>query len=50
MKQGDELVIQSQRTVESRTPPPPQPPEHLYPDGRPLKPVEEPITFSVPAR
>jgi len=48
VKQGDELVIQSQRTVESRTPS--QPPEHRTPDGRPLKPVEEPIIFSVPAR
>ena len=46
VKQGDELVIQSERTTQSRTPS--QPPEHRTPDGKPLKPVEEPITFSVP--
>ena len=48
VKQGDKLVIQSERLIEQRVPS--QPPEHRTPDGRPLKPVEEPITFSVPAR
>lgn len=54
VKRGDELVIQSQRQIESRTPPPPVLPggptqrDQVAPGTEP--PTLVPITFSVPAR